>query len=398
MLRKTTRSKFFYIFLFLLSIILAELIFLNIKTVNFSDKELTRCKTLNDTSQKLQCWENLIDSTLKVEGIDQAFYVLENLYQTEPEFMNACHDYSHKIGETAFKLFSTNQKEQTLSPKSFYCGYGYYHGFMDAMLHTTGTLNQAREFCKYAGEKLAKQNNDAEGTCYHGIGHGVVDGSDPRAEGNAEAIIKPGLELCQQVAPTEILLNRCSSGVFNSLAIILNGNEHKLSVSKTDPMWICQKQTNPIFKKTCYEEMNTLLLPLEGGDFRKAVLWIKQITDEENAISAMDSLAQFAASYRQKNSGQTEFIKVCQEWPDKFRSACIGGFSAGILLFGTPGIEYQEGIQFCNSTLLSEADHDACLNRFLWSIYLAYPEEKFRSICQSLGEADRKYCSNLLKN
>lgn len=366
----------------------------NNQVVSFASSGLSRCEVLNSKSEKLQCWEALIDLSVKKEGIDKTFDILEKLYRNEPDFAADCHGYSHKIGEVAFRLFSTNHKDkdQTLSLKSFYCGYGYYHGFMDTMLHTTGTLDQAREFCKYAGEKLAKQNNDAEGTCYHGIGHGLVDGSDPRTEGNAEEIIKPGLELCKKISPTERFLDRCSSGVFNSLAIMLSSNQHKLSVDKKNPMWVCQKQLNPIFKLTCYQEMNTLLLNLEDGDFKKAVAWIKQIPERENAISAMDSLGQYAANFKRKDSDNSEYIKICQQWSRELRLACLRGFSVGLILFGTPGEEYKEVLRFCQNKLLTEVDQDGCLERATWGLYNTYTEEKYKQICK-VDEKYMKYCT-----
>lgn len=392
-------KKLFFLMLILVFLILTEISILKAPSSKIDLKSFEeKCSKQTQDTAKLQCWDDLFDESLKQDdGLDKAFSVLGKLYTEDPFFSSGCHGITHKIGEKAYKLFSKKLDFQ-LSPKSFYCGYGFYHGFMDTMLHTTGTLTQGREFCKYAGEKLANLNNDAEGTCYHGIGHGVVDGSDPRAWGNAEAIIQPGLELCKKVSPTETLLNRCSSGVFNSLAIMMNGNQYKLSVDKKNPMWVCKKQSNPIFKMTCYEEMNTILLPLEGGDFKKAVQWIKEIPEEQIAISAMDSLGQHAASFRKKDSDQSEYIRVCQQWPDKFRSACIGGFSAGILLYGTPGSEYIEGIKFCNSDLLSQEDHKACLERFMWSLYITYPLDKFKIACQSLVENDRQYCSKFSRN
>lgn len=394
MLKVKLKSKALSIFFLLLLIVLVEISILyknwsiqNTKTDKPLNLELAKCKTISSKSQKLQCWENLIDFSLKSEGINTTFDILESLYRSESDFAESCHDYTHKIGEAAFKLFYSNHKDQTLSSKSFYCGYGFYHGFMETMLHTTGTLDGARDFCKFAGEKLKNQNNDAEGTCYHGIGHGVVDGSDSRSEGNAEEIIKPGLELCKKVSLTDRFLNRCSSGVFNSMAIMFNGNQHKLSIDKQNPMWVCQKQSNPIFKMTCYQEMNTVLLTLEKGDFKKAVAWIKDIPEEKIAISAMDSLGQYAANFRKKDSDHTEEIQICQQWPQQLRQACLRGFSVGIILFGTPGEEYKEALSFCQNKLLTDADQDACLDRLTWGLYNTYPAEKYKQICK----VDPKY-------
>eukprot|EP00923_Selenidium_pygospionis_P025169 GHVN01044337.1.p4 GENE.GHVN01044337.1~~GHVN01044337.1.p4 ORF type:complete len:101 (+),score=5.81 GHVN01044337.1:571-873(+) len=97
------------------------------------------------------------------------------------------------------------------------CGYGFYHGFMETLLLTSGDVEEARAFCRYADEQLRGQASAASTACYHGTGHGAVDGGDTRAWGDVDAIMEPGFALCDQVAETEF---HCTSVTLGYLTLL----------------------------------------------------------------------------------------------------------------------------------------------------------------------------------
>src|SRR3989344_7401121 len=210
-------KKRFIFFFLVLMISLTVLIFKN-QSPN-SQEFKNPCQGLAE-SKKQQCFQEMMESTLTKSGLDQAFMLMDQLFKTDPTFAKDCHDFAHLLGEKAYQQFLTDQKFN-LPDKTSYCAYGFYHGFMEKLLHSGGSLDQAKSFCKYAGEKLGQQNADAEGACYHGIGHGAVeDVTDPKLFGNSQAIIQPSLDLCEQVSETEDKLFRCTTGVFNALEIV----------------------------------------------------------------------------------------------------------------------------------------------------------------------------------
>src|SRR3989344_3749837 len=176
---------------------------------------VTRCEENGDQEQ--QCFEKLILEEARMRGIDAAFDALAFLYARDREFAAYCHGNTHELGGIAYESFK-RQEDITLSAKTSYCGFGFYHGFMEALLFDSGDLAEARRFCEYVDEKLRSTAQGVSFACYHGIGHGVVDGSDPSLWGNASRYIEKGLVLCDTLGDVEEHKARCASGVFNALA------------------------------------------------------------------------------------------------------------------------------------------------------------------------------------
>lgn len=354
-----------------------------------SKKELNTCQNLNSESEKLQCWENSIDSTLNHQGIDQAFEVVGKLYQSEPVFASSCHDFVHLIGKKAYKLFS-NHQEFNLSSKTSYCGYGFYHAFMEALLKDGGDLGKARQFCDYVDRKMHDQNADAKGACYHGIGHGVADNHDQKTWENERDLVNNALTLCEKVAPDDVLLDRCSSGVFNVLAIAYNGN--RLQINSQDPLWFCRHLQNDIYKKTCYDEMNTALFALAKKDFISAALFLEDVKEDEFASSGIRSLAGAFGMSDVQNLDFEKSINDCHRLQERLRLSCIKGFAAGLIEGGSPALEYEKALQFCNDILLNTEEKQVCFEEVLWLSSTYYPKQKHKLVCNKVLDKFRKYC------
>lgn len=395
---KNINFKVFRIFFILLIIVLIETIFLtknesikNLEANNLQYSPLNKCKNPNEKIQKLQCWEELIDSALKNQGVDKAFEIVEILYSSEPDFANDCHAFVHKIGEKAYKLFS-NHQDFPLSPRTSYCGYGFYHAFMESLLRNGGDLNKAKQFCDYVDEQMGNTIADAKGACYHGIGHGTADNHNIKFWKNEEELVVPALKLCLKVAPDERFLNRCASGVFNVMAI--NYNSHKLTLNASDPLWFCRQQENQVFKKTCYEEMNTALFALSRGEFIKAAKFIEGIYEDEYANSGIRSLAGVLGMSLVKNLEFTKTFDDCRTLQQRLRLSCIKGFVGGLIEGGQPHQEYIKALKFCADHRLSEDEKAACYEETLWLSSQYYPKEKYQQICEEVDEKFRKNCNS----
>src|SRR3989338_8528765 len=131
------------------------------------------------------CYTDHLDEVLKRRGLSPALSLLAAAYAADPEGGGFCHGNTHDLGKAAYEEFHRGG-EVKLGANTYYCGYGFYHGFLEALVVETGSLDEAREFCTYAGKSVPKPEGYAEGACYHGIGHGVTDGSDPGLWGSAE--------------------------------------------------------------------------------------------------------------------------------------------------------------------------------------------------------------------
>ncbi len=372
----------------IISIVLGIVLLVLIKKLPHN-QQFTSCQGLNSNSLKLQCWEDQVEASLNSQGIDKAFEVVQQLYKTDPVFASNCHDFVHLIGEKAYKLFSLN-KDFNLSAKTSFCGYGFYHAFMETLVSDGGDLNKAGLFCDYVDEKLKDQNDDAKGACFHGIGHGVADNHDQQTWENEAQLVSSALTLCEKVAPDQVLLNRCSSGVFNVLALAYNA--HKLPINSNDPLWFCHQLGNAIYKKTCYEEMNTALFILSGKVFPRSAKFIEAIKEDEFALSGIRSLAGVFGMSLVQNENFDKFISDCRKLQERLGLSCIKGFAAGLIEGGSPGQEYLKALKFCESEPLNEVEKRACFEEALRLSSLYYPKEKHQLVCSLVDTNFRKGC------
>jgi hypothetical protein len=391
---KRLRNKFnlYFIVLGLGLIILIEswLLIIGDATQEKTDliQSSERCSTLNQFSSKLQCWEDLIDSALNEKnGLDKSFDIIANLYNKDPEFTSNCHSFVHKLGDKAYFLYSGNQSFQ-LSNNSSTCGYGFYHGFMETLLTKGVNIKQAGNFCEWAGKQV-KGNNDIQGACFHGIGHGLSENHDIKFWPSEDALVAKSLNTCIQVAPDEQMINRCASGVFNVMAIKYTSNQ--VPLNKHDPLRYCKSQTKPYFKKPCFEEMNTMLISLAKNDFIVAAKFLEGVEDEY-AISAMRSLAGVMGNYDLVD--QSTQISNCRSLPDRLRIPCIRGFVAGLIEGGIPNGQDTIAINFCNQSNLKDDERKGCYQETLWLLSVYIPKDKYKQVCRNVNESYQKFCSS----
>ena len=336
-------------------------------------------------SQKQQCWQDLMESTLNSAGLDQAFTLMDQLFKNETDFASDCHGFAHLLGEKAYQFFSERSKF-SLPSKTSYCGYGFYHGFMEKLLYSGGSLDQAKAFCKYAGEVLSQRNADAEGACYHGIGHGAVeDVTDPKLFGNPQAIIQPSLDLCEKISENQEKLFRCITGVFNALEIVTSENKYNLSLNREDPLWICRTQPQK-YKRACFTQMVVAVMNVTGNDFEKSAQILNTIEEDDLATESLSGLV--VERIRLGNTDYQQTLDFCRGLPNRFQIPCISAFAEGFLKYGPPEKEYVEAIKFCSSPLLQEFEKSPCFERVLSLLRVWYTASKSESIC---WEVDPKY-------
>lgn len=339
------------------------------------------CGTETEMGKRLQCWEDVIQEKLQENNLDAAFSALDAFTKQNPSELGSCHGLTHQIGEQAFRLFNQN-KDFALSPKTSYCGYGFYHGFMEALVHTTNDMAQARAFCDYADQKLKYFIADAGGACLHGIGHGSVDDTpNPEFWGDAGAIVKPGLALCERVAQNQDERFRCASGAFNALEIVSDQGRYTLSANQKDPFWICHEQPEQ-YKRACYTQFLVAAMMVAHNDFSATAQFIDTIPEDAYAEETLAGL-----SVERVRLGETDYqdtIQWCRSLAGRFRIQCITGFAEGFLKYGPPETEYVQAIDFCGSKFLSREERRACFDRVLSILRNFATVAKSREICLSV--------------
>lgn len=345
----------------------------------------------NTDQDQIECWEKVIEKTIDNQGLDKAFEKLAELYAKEPVFANNCHSFTHIIGQKAYEKFRNNETIN-LPPQTAFCGYGFYHGFMEELLAKGGDVKEARKFCQMAEAQLSSKIQNSGLACFHGIGHGNVDIHDERKWGNEDALIEPALKLCDQIAITEHEMFRCSSGVFNSISILESSNQYGLSINKKDPIGICKKQPDR-YKEGCYSDMMVILPSLTKNNFPQEAKFVEQINEDKYAQVAIRTLSSLNARDRINNKNYDQPILDCRNLQNRLQEPCITGFADGLIEFGEPAKEYIKAITFCNTPILSSNEKGSCLEDVTRYSFSIYEPEKALLVCKQVWGQNSDKCS-----
>ncbi len=336
------------------------------------------------------CWEQFVTEVIRDESVDSAMQSLAYAYDANPSFGNTCHDLTHLVGRISYDEFRKGGNI-TVSPKTAYCSYGFYHGFMEMLVSRGGDMDVARRFCRMADEQISHLSPDAIYQCFHGIGHGTVNNHDPANWGNEQAMINPAIALCEGVSETDEELSRCATGVFNGIAVFYGTGEYNLTIRKEDPLWICRSQKEQ-YKDACYISLNVALLGLTGGNLSRAAEFLEDIPEDIYAQHAMINLAAPVGTGNIQTSDHSQAISVCRTIQKRLQLSCIAGYAYGFLEQGKPNEEYKKPLSFCSAEALTQEERRACYDYIFSYLPKWYSQEKVRDICLSVELDERDRC------
>ncbi len=333
-----------------------------------------------------QCWQDTVKELLSKKGISKTFDYLEQMSQSDPKFAAACHGLAHEVGREAYQIYK-HKKDGVFSAKAFYCGYGFYHGFMETLLIDTKDITKAKEYCMLAQKKLNGYTVDAVGACYHGIGHGLVgDVPSPNAWGKPQAVVQPGLDICSKIFTDKQDLFRCASGAFNALEIHEGSGLYGLKYDVNDVFSICKVQDEK-FKKACYAQFVVPLLAIKKNNIKEAVDYIQTLSEKSYIPTTMESaVVEWARLYPQDISG---IINLCRTVEPQYHLHCVRYASEGYLKYGIPGQEYLGSMKYCSNSQNTEEEKKACFGYFLSLLRIWYDVDKSAQICKQVPEKYR---------
>jgi len=352
------------------------------------------------TKQTPKCWQEAVLSALKAEGVESAFNTIGELYNTSSLFAADCHGFAHLIGEETYMLFSEGE-DFKLSLNTSTCGYGFYHGFMETLLLSSGDVLEAQEFCKEVDEQLSGERSSASTACYHGIGHGAVDGSDPSAWGNFDSMIDPGIKFCEFATQTFLQKYLCMTGVFNSVEILSTDPKYRISYIHDDPYAVCEDQPDE-WAEACYTNMIPAVLRHTKSNYTEAMKYIHENITKPELITVdgyktydlvMLGLAHdFTRANITNKSFTNDAVEFCRK-NEEARLSCFEGIAFGNIVFGTPESSHFDTINFCSNDALEEDERDACFGYFLSHIRNWLNDEESRLVCALVEkEYEEKYC------
>jgi hypothetical protein len=347
-------------------------------------------------SLRERCWIQDIEELLITKGIDRAFERFGSLYETEPAFAADCHDVTHLLGEAAYRAYVRDRVVVT-SPKMTYCGYGFYHGFIEALLFGTGNFAQAKAYCQDVHNKMATSvvSSNAIYACYHGLGHGTFDTQSIAKWGDDAHMVELALRTCERVTEgqEEELVKQCATGVFNALANAYGEERYNLIFKPSDPVWVCRQMTNIRYKKACFMEVGLAYVRHMEMDFPQANRWISSLQDRDGEAAVMIGYMADEARVRIDTSSIPLFVGNCTQYmTSSLEPACVEGVVTGLFLWGKPGSEHQKALEFCHALRSRTAHTDVCYSYVLSRLPSLFQKEKMKQICDEVEPEYRQYC------
>lgn len=304
-----------------------------------------KCKS-ETASSTASCWADDLTATLKSKGIEAAFDQFRTFYEQDPDFRNInCHDAGHFLGKAAYALYKSDHAVVD-RPETSYCGYGFYHGFMEAMLvdEGPGHYEDVRNYCSslVVGGKL----DNRSGACFHGIGHAVFDSLSGSLWGDPARMVASALGTCRTILSDPAEYHQCSTGVFNSLANAMSAHQYELSFNAKDPLAICRMQDVAI-QDGCFQEIGIGAIRDAFMDRDTSIRFIKSIGDTAQEGSVLNAYASDEAT-RHVSDDMPSIGILCRTFSGALQINCIQGVISGLRTAGEPGREYVRVLQYCS--------------------------------------------------
>lgn len=337
-----------------------------------------------------RCWGDLFNTVIAQYGVNGAFDLLSYAYQkTNMVSDTTCHDLTHAIGREAYRLFAQG-KQFSVSEKSTYCNYGFFHGVIEAMVARKKPLSEAKKFCLYMNEKLGKAAPELLLQCYHGIGHGTVNNHDPRTWGSEMAMVEPALAVCDEVGSNREERWRCASGAFHGIGSFYRQHLYNLKVNTDHPFWICPLQSRDEYKEACYRELSAILgMITPNGDFLETAMKINTIPEDGYATETMIA---WGVPYKESISYRPIGLAFCRRVPERLRVPCVKSIVRQLIQAGKPGSELDDAILYCSTQHLTADERSGCFDFvFYWNARWNV-QEKAKSMCDMVKDIYRGLC------
>lgn len=319
--------------------------------VAYESKARECVKQYTNTPDQIDCWLIVIAEVFEAEGTSAAFDVFQWLYEEYDTFANTgCHRHAHRIGDMAFYYDYLNHLDVAqidFPDNATACGYGFYHGLIEHMVQRQPTPAFVAETCAYMGEHLAEVAPQIANTCYHGSGHGslIVKRDELLAAGTVEdvdALIEAPLLFCDSLThATERQHEECVQGVFTVLVEWMAEDEYGLTLDRVTPFALCDRLTDPVYRKGCFAEFGQKLDSLSGYDPVQMYTLLEATTADESL--RLDTFGTGVSGLIQHDPDDDSFdiLSACRKLSDVYQARCIKSIVAGKFEHGPPREEYR---------------------------------------------------------
>jgi plastocyanin len=361
-------------------------------SLNFLSFQTTPEKECNTASIPELCWEQQVQKVLDTQGVSAAFDQVDYFYQHDPSFKQSCHGVTHFLGQAAYKSFITTHQAFG-SAKASYCGYGFYHAFMENLLHDKKQFDLARTYCT---DLIKQYGTYAYLACFHGIGHGMLeDIPNPILNKPFPALLHDALTNCEKIAETDPELERCSSGVFNVVAIYYANPTINIPKDHEHPFALCLTFENQFEREACLDQMNTYVLDtVAKSNFPIATTYVENLTNKTDALHAMHGLSSLYGNTTLGTVPYETVVNQCHQLDNKtIIPTCISAFAEGLIEGGKPGKEYQEALNFCTIKSITSSEQHSCFIAIYAMLQGIYSTTFPPQICEKITLYDATICN-----
>lgn len=363
--------------------------------------EASKCST-RPIGEKLNCWSGLLDRINSLESLSAAFSMYKFLTDTYPDFSTDCHSYAHQLGQSAYKSF-VNHKDIQLDISASMCSYGFYHGFIEVLVESSGDLKKATQFCDSIEGWSDKTLSPIpmRMNCYHGIGHGVTNVHDPQLielvtkEKNPQEIINLSDKVCSSVSLDKETLFYCQTGIFGGVSGVIKDHLNWFDSSPEGVFSICNQDTSSL-KEACFRSLGSLIIPMfmNTNQVSTTIPIIMSIKDDQYKNIVAEEIANSLAR-ENISSDYLSIIKFCNKLRENVKIYCINGVVVGLLSIGIPEQQFPKVLAVCDNALLNAITTSACVNKFITYSKTIYDSKTFSGICRLINYKFQTSCSTL---
>jgi hypothetical protein len=206
------------------------------------------------------CYQQRYQGLVRNSGVEAAFDELKDEYGKNGFVRSNCHQLSHVIGRAAAESYG--DISTTYGRGDSFCGSGYYHGVMQALVARIGAnriLEEADALCSSElgeSQRYSLYHRD----CAHGLGHGFM--------GVLENELFDSLEACDALTDGWER-EHCYTGVFRENVQAKNDPSYPSKYLKADqPLYPCT-DVQARYKNPCYRRQPMYALLMQNNDFAK---------------------------------------------------------------------------------------------------------------------------------
>jgi hypothetical protein len=211
-------------------------------------------------SSDYACYQERYQSLVRVFGVETAFDELKGEYGKNGFVRSNCHQLTHVIGRAAVERYG--DIPTTYGRGEGFCGSGYYHGVMQAVVARIGAERILEEADALCSEELGERQKYSlyHRDCAHGLGHGFM--------GVLNNELFDSLHACD-VLTDGWEREHCYTGVFRENVQAKDDPNHPSKYLKADqPLYPCT-EVEDRYKNSCYRRQPMYALWTQDNDFAK---------------------------------------------------------------------------------------------------------------------------------